>query len=135
MQNPITSSPVPSGTNNRAPKMSTDSVTYLALDFQALSTSPHHKLSTSSVTSDETGEYVQIDKEQTRPYKRPYRNGHRCGSPQDPPKMTNYGKNGHPMTSPLLCEFCSEYVCMFCMYGVVTHVCMKCDCKYVTVNK
>ncbi|ERE70349.1 GRB2-associated-binding protein 2 [Cricetulus griseus] len=45
MQKPMSSSPEPSGTNNPAPKKS---------------------LSTSSVTSDEKGEYVQIDEEKTQ---------------------------------------------------------------------
>ncbi|ERE67316.1 GRB2-associated-binding protein 2 [Cricetulus griseus] len=66
MQNPMSSSPVPSGTNNQAPKKSTGIVNYIALDFQPLSLSPHHKPSTSSVTLDDKVEYVQIDKEKTQ---------------------------------------------------------------------
>ncbi|OBS79768.1 hypothetical protein A6R68_22030, partial [Neotoma lepida] len=40
-------------------KKSTDNVDYLSLDFQPGSLSPHHKPSTSSVTSDEKANYVQ----------------------------------------------------------------------------
>uniref|UniRef100_A0A8C8UJK6 PH domain-containing protein n=1 Tax=Peromyscus maniculatus bairdii TaxID=230844 RepID=A0A8C8UJK6_PERMB len=60
------SSPVPSGTNSPAPKKSTGSVDYLALDFQPGSPSPHRKPSTSSVTSDEKVDYIQVDKEKTQ---------------------------------------------------------------------
>lgn len=60
MQNPVSASPVPSGTNSPAPKKSTGSVDYLALDFQPSSPSPHRKPSTSSVTSDEKVDYVQV---------------------------------------------------------------------------
>ncbi|EHH56615.1 hypothetical protein EGM_06065 [Macaca fascicularis] len=71
MQNPVSASPVPSGTNSPAPKKSTGSVDYLALDFQPSSPSPHRKVpgvepSTSSVTSDEKVDYVQVDKEKTQ---------------------------------------------------------------------
>ena len=66
MQNPMSSSPVSSGTNSQAPKKSTGNVNYIALDFQPVSQSPHRKPSTSSVASDEKGEYVQIDKEKTQ---------------------------------------------------------------------
>ncbi|ERE68271.1 GRB2-associated-binding protein 2 [Cricetulus griseus] len=66
IQNPMSSSPVPSGTNNPTPKKNTDNVNYIALDFQRVSQSPHHKPSTSSVASDEKGEYVQVDKEKTQ---------------------------------------------------------------------
>uniref|UniRef100_A0A2K5WAH9 GRB2 associated binding protein 2 n=1 Tax=Macaca fascicularis TaxID=9541 RepID=A0A2K5WAH9_MACFA len=66
MQNPVSASPVPSGTNSPAPKKSTGSVDYLALDFQPSSPSPHRKPSTSSVTSDEKVDYVQVDKEKTQ---------------------------------------------------------------------
>lgn len=66
MQNPVSASPVPSGTNSPAPKKSTGSVDYLALDFQPGSPSPHRKPSTSSVTSDEKVDYVQVDKEKTQ---------------------------------------------------------------------
>uniref|UniRef100_A0A5F8H474 GRB2 associated binding protein 2 n=1 Tax=Monodelphis domestica TaxID=13616 RepID=A0A5F8H474_MONDO len=44
MQNPVSASPVPSGTNSPAPKKSTGSVDYLALDFQPSSPSPHRKV-------------------------------------------------------------------------------------------
>ncbi|ERE72624.1 GRB2-associated-binding protein 2 [Cricetulus griseus] len=90
MQNPKSSSPVPSGTNSPDPKKSTGNVNYIALDFQPVSQSPHCKPSTSSVASDEKGEYVQVDKEKTQALQRPYRNGQRCGNPQDPPKMPSY---------------------------------------------
>nr|XP_053781335.1 GRB2-associated-binding protein 2 isoform X2 [Desmodus rotundus] len=66
MQNPVSASPLPSGTNSPAPKKSTGSVDYLALDFQPSSPSPHRKPSTSSVTSDEKVDYVQVDKEKTQ---------------------------------------------------------------------
>lgn len=62
----MSASPVPSGTNSPAPKKSTGSVDYLALDFQPGSPSPHRKPSTSSVTSDEKVDYVQVDKEKTQ---------------------------------------------------------------------
>ncbi|XP_023611694.1 LOW QUALITY PROTEIN: GRB2-associated-binding protein 2 [Myotis lucifugus] len=66
MQYPVSASPIPSGTNSPAPKKSTGSVDYLALDFQPSSPSPHRKPSTSSVTSDEKVDYVQVDKEKTQ---------------------------------------------------------------------
>ncbi|XP_065534931.1 GRB2-associated-binding protein 2 isoform X2 [Lathamus discolor] len=66
MQNPISASPVPSGTNSPAPKKSLGSVDYLALDFQPSSPGPHRKPSTSSVASDEKVDYVQVDKEKTQ---------------------------------------------------------------------
>ncbi|NXQ12464.1 GAB2 protein, partial [Peucedramus taeniatus] len=66
MQNPISASPVPSGTNSPAPKKSSGSVDYLALDFQPSSPGPHRKPSTSSVASDEKVDYVQVDKEKTQ---------------------------------------------------------------------
>ncbi|ERE72054.1 GRB2-associated-binding protein 2 [Cricetulus griseus] len=47
MQNPMSPSPVPSGTNNPAPKKSTGNANSIVLDFQALSPRPHHKPSTS----------------------------------------------------------------------------------------
>nr|XP_013808900.1 PREDICTED: GRB2-associated-binding protein 2 [Apteryx mantelli mantelli] len=65
-QNPISASPVPSGTNSPAPKKSSGSVDYLALDFQPSSPGPHRKPSTSSVASDEKVDYVQVDKEKTQ---------------------------------------------------------------------
>uniref|UniRef100_A0A8D0H761 GRB2 associated binding protein 2 n=1 Tax=Sphenodon punctatus TaxID=8508 RepID=A0A8D0H761_SPHPU len=66
MQNPVSASPIPSGTNSPAPKKSTGSVDYLALDFQPSSPGPHRKPSTSSVASDEKVDYVQVDKEKTQ---------------------------------------------------------------------
>ncbi|EGW14895.1 GRB2-associated-binding protein 2 [Cricetulus griseus] len=54
------------GINSQAPKKSTGNVNYIALDFQPISQSPHRKPSTSSVASDEKGEYVQVDKEKTQ---------------------------------------------------------------------
>ena len=66
-------------------KKSTGNVNYIALDFQPVSQSPHREPSTSSVTTDEKGECLQKGKKRPRPYKRPYRNGPRCSSPQDPP--------------------------------------------------
>ncbi|XP_053931968.1 GRB2-associated-binding protein 2 isoform X2 [Cuculus canorus] len=66
MQNPISASPVPSGTNSPAPKKSSGSVDYLALDFQPSSPGPHRKPSTSSAASDEKVDYVQVDKEKTQ---------------------------------------------------------------------
>ncbi|XP_015273255.1 PREDICTED: GRB2-associated-binding protein 2, partial [Gekko japonicus] len=66
MQNPVSASPIPSGTNSPATKKSTGSVDYLALDFQPSSPGPHRKPSTSSVASDEKVDYVQVDKEKTQ---------------------------------------------------------------------
>ncbi|XP_019379987.1 PREDICTED: GRB2-associated-binding protein 2 [Gavialis gangeticus] len=66
MQNPVSASPVPSGTNSPAPKKSSGSVDYLALDFQPSSPGPHRKPSTSSAASDEKVDYVQVDKEKTQ---------------------------------------------------------------------
>ncbi|XP_035293694.1 GRB2-associated-binding protein 2-like isoform X1 [Cricetulus griseus] len=66
MQNPMCSSPVPSGTNNPALKKNTGNVKYITLDFHPVSLSPHHKPSPSSVTSDEKVKYVQIDKIKTQ---------------------------------------------------------------------
>ena len=66
MQNPVSSSPVYSGTNSQAPKKSTGNVNYIALDFQLVSQSPHCKPSTSSVASEEKGKCVHIDKEKTQ---------------------------------------------------------------------
>ncbi|XP_060032666.1 GRB2-associated-binding protein 2 isoform X4 [Erinaceus europaeus] len=66
MQNPVSASPIASGTSSPAPKKSTGSVDYLALDFQPSSPSPHRKPSTSSITSDEKVDYVQVDKEKTQ---------------------------------------------------------------------
>ncbi|NWS98703.1 GAB2 protein, partial [Mionectes macconnelli] len=66
MQNPISASPVLSGTNSPAPKKSSGSLDYLALDFQLSSPGPHRKPSTSSVASDEKVDYVEVDKEKTQ---------------------------------------------------------------------
>nr|XP_060627201.1 GRB2-associated-binding protein 2 [Anolis sagrei ordinatus] len=66
MQNPISASPIPSGTSSPATKKSTGSVDYLALDFQPSSPGPHRKPSTSSAASDEKVDYVQVDKEKTQ---------------------------------------------------------------------
>ncbi|XP_035309680.1 GRB2-associated-binding protein 2-like [Cricetulus griseus] len=60
-QNSVSSSPVPSGTNNPALKKNTSNENYITLDFQPVSLSPHDKPSTSSVTSDEKVKYVQRD--------------------------------------------------------------------------
>ncbi|XP_040592693.1 GRB2-associated-binding protein 2-like [Mesocricetus auratus] len=66
MQNPVSASPVPSGTNSPALKKNTGNMDYLALDLQPGSPGPHHKPSTSSATSDEKTDYVQVDKEKTQ---------------------------------------------------------------------
>ncbi|EGW13646.1 GRB2-associated-binding protein 2 [Cricetulus griseus] len=58
--------PVPSGTNNPAPKKSTGNVNHIALDFQLFSLSPHLKASTSSVALNEKVEYAQVNKEKTQ---------------------------------------------------------------------
>ncbi|XP_071214061.1 GRB2-associated-binding protein 2 isoform X3 [Salvelinus alpinus] len=65
MQNPASTSPAVSGTSSPAPRKC-GNVDYLALDFQPGSPSPHRKPSTSSVTSDEKVDYVQVDKEKTQ---------------------------------------------------------------------
>ncbi|XP_064208199.1 GRB2-associated-binding protein 2-like isoform X1 [Anguilla rostrata] len=65
MQNPASTSPAVSSTSSPAPRKCRN-VDYLALDFQPGSPSPHRKPSTSSVTSDEKVDYVQVDKEKTR---------------------------------------------------------------------
>ncbi|XP_003968704.1 GRB2-associated-binding protein 2 isoform X1 [Takifugu rubripes] len=65
MQNPVSTSPAVSGTSSPAPRKC-GNVDYLALDFQPGSPSPHRKPSTSSVTSDEKVDYVQVDKEKTQ---------------------------------------------------------------------
>ncbi|ERE72726.1 GRB2-associated-binding protein 2 [Cricetulus griseus] len=100
MQNPMSSSPVFSGTNSPDPKKSTGNVNYIALDFQPVSQSPHCKPSTSTVASDENGKYVQVDKEKTQALQRPFRNGQRCGSPQDSPKMPSYVNRAKHPTRP-----------------------------------
>ncbi|XP_066476661.1 GRB2-associated-binding protein 2 isoform X2 [Tiliqua scincoides] len=66
MQNPVSASPIPSGTNSPATRKCTGNVDYLALDFQPSSPGPHRKPSTSSVASDEKVDYVQVDKEKTQ---------------------------------------------------------------------
>ncbi|XP_035309424.1 GRB2-associated-binding protein 2-like [Cricetulus griseus] len=66
MQNLTSSSPLPSGTNNPAPKKSTGNVNYIDPDFQKPSPSPQHKPSTSSLISDKKGVYVQIDEEKNQ---------------------------------------------------------------------
>ncbi|KAA0702336.1 GRB2-associated-binding protein 2 GRB2-associated binder 2 [Triplophysa tibetana] len=65
MQNPASTSPAMSGTSSPAPR-NCGNVDYLALDFQPGSPGPHRKPSTSSVTSDEKVDYVQVDKEKTQ---------------------------------------------------------------------
>ncbi|KAM6973738.1 LOW QUALITY PROTEIN: GRB2-associated-binding protein 2 [Aplochiton taeniatus] len=65
MQNPASTSPAVSGTSSPAPRKC-GNVDYLALHFQPASPSPHRKPSTSSVTSDEKVDYVQVDKEKTQ---------------------------------------------------------------------
>ncbi|XP_063060852.1 GRB2-associated-binding protein 2 isoform X2 [Engraulis encrasicolus] len=65
MQNPASTSPAVSGTSSPAARKC-GNVDYLALDFQPGSPSPHRKPSTSSVTSDEKVDYVQVDKEKTQ---------------------------------------------------------------------
>ncbi|XP_033832927.1 GRB2-associated-binding protein 2 isoform X2 [Periophthalmus magnuspinnatus] len=63
--NPASTSPAVSGTSSPAPRQC-GNVDYLALDFQPGSPSPNRKPSTSSVTSDEKVDYVQVDKEKTQ---------------------------------------------------------------------
>ncbi|XP_028977953.1 GRB2-associated-binding protein 2 isoform X2 [Esox lucius] len=63
--NPASTSPAVSGTSSPASRKC-GNVDYLALDFQPGSPSPHRKPSTSSVTSDEKVDYVQVDKEKTQ---------------------------------------------------------------------
>ncbi|CAB1348401.1 unnamed protein product [Coregonus sp. 'balchen'] len=65
LTNPASTSPAVSGTSSPAPRKC-GNVDYLALDFQPGSPSPHRKPSTSSVTSDEKVDYVQVDKEKTQ---------------------------------------------------------------------
>ncbi|KAJ8368622.1 hypothetical protein SKAU_G00086500 [Synaphobranchus kaupii] len=64
-QNPSSTSPAVSGTSSPAPRKC-GNVDYLDLDFQPGSLSPHRKPSTSSVTSDEKVDYVQVDKKKTQ---------------------------------------------------------------------
>ncbi|KAI4901375.1 hypothetical protein NFI96_014167 [Prochilodus magdalenae] len=65
MQNPASTSPAVSGTSSPAPRKC-GNVDYLSLDFQPGSPGPHRKPSTSSATSDEKVDYVQVDKEKTQ---------------------------------------------------------------------
>ncbi|KAJ8405898.1 hypothetical protein AAFF_G00313350, partial [Aldrovandia affinis] len=65
MQNPASTSPAVSSTSSPAPRKCRN-VDYLALDFQPGSPSPHRKPSTSSATSDEKVDYVQVDKKKTQ---------------------------------------------------------------------
>ncbi|CAI5692949.1 GRB2-associated-binding protein 2 isoform X3 [Oreochromis niloticus] len=65
MQNPASTSPAVSGTSSPAPRKC-GNVDYLALEFQPGTPNPHRKPSTSSVTSDEKVDYVQVDKEKTQ---------------------------------------------------------------------
>ncbi|XP_062872852.1 GRB2-associated-binding protein 2 [Trichomycterus rosablanca] len=65
MQNPASTSPAMSGTSSPASRKG-GNVDYLALDFQSGSPGPHRKPSTSSATSDEKVDYVQVDKEKTQ---------------------------------------------------------------------
>uniref|UniRef100_UPI00398F1C4C GRB2-associated-binding protein 2 n=1 Tax=Pristiophorus japonicus TaxID=55135 RepID=UPI00398F1C4C len=65
MQNPISTSPMNAVMGSPVTRK-TGSVDYLSLDFQPRSPSPHRKPSTSSVTSDEKVDYVQVDKERTQ---------------------------------------------------------------------
>ncbi|KAJ8275848.1 hypothetical protein COCON_G00076000 [Conger conger] len=65
MQNPSSTSPAVSSTSSPAPRKCRN-VDYLALDFQPGSPGPHRKPSTSSVTSEEKVDYVQVDKEKTQ---------------------------------------------------------------------
>uniref|UniRef100_A0A3B4FS84 GRB2 associated binding protein 2 n=1 Tax=Pundamilia nyererei TaxID=303518 RepID=A0A3B4FS84_9CICH len=65
MQNPASTSPAMSGTSSPAPRKC-GNVDYLALEFQPGTPNPHRKPSTSSVTSDEKVDYVQVDKEKTQ---------------------------------------------------------------------
>ncbi|EGW01768.1 GRB2-associated-binding protein 2 [Cricetulus griseus] len=92
----MSSSPVSSGTNSPDPKESTGNVNYIALDFQPVSQSPHRKPSTSSVASDEKGEYVQVDKEKTQALQKTIQEWTKMRQSSDPPKMPSYGKDGHP---------------------------------------
>ncbi|XP_063349932.1 GRB2-associated-binding protein 2 isoform X2 [Pelmatolapia mariae] len=63
--NPASTSPAVSGTSSPAPRKC-GNVDYLALEFQPGTPNPHRKPSTSSVTSDEKVDYVQVDKEKTQ---------------------------------------------------------------------
>ncbi|XP_072433764.1 GRB2-associated-binding protein 2 isoform X1 [Chiloscyllium punctatum] len=65
MQNPISTSPMNAVTGSPGARKP-GSVDYLSLDFQPSSPGPHRKPSTSSVTSDEKVDYVQVDKERTQ---------------------------------------------------------------------
>ncbi|XP_051882180.1 GRB2-associated-binding protein 2 isoform X2 [Pristis pectinata] len=63
--NPISTSPMNAVTGSPITRK-IGSVDYLSLDFQPSSPGPHRKPSTSSVTSDEKVDYVQVDKERTQ---------------------------------------------------------------------
>ncbi|XP_043547605.1 GRB2-associated-binding protein 2 isoform X2 [Chiloscyllium plagiosum] len=63
--NPISTSPMNAVTGSPGARKP-GSVDYLSLDFQPSSPGPHRKPSTSSVTSDEKVDYVQVDKERTQ---------------------------------------------------------------------
>lgn len=65
MQNPVSTSPANSGTSSPAPRKCVN-IDYLDLDFKPNSPIPHRKPSTSSITSDEKVDYVQVDKEKTQ---------------------------------------------------------------------
>ncbi|MEJ1283896.1 ubiquitin-conjugating enzyme E2D N-terminal like 1 [Cricetulus griseus] len=86
MKNPMSSSPVSSGTNNPAPKKSTGNVNYTALDFHPVSPSPHFKPSTLSVALDEKGEYVQVDKEKTQALQKTIQDWKKMWQSSRPPK-------------------------------------------------
>ncbi|MBN3281977.1 GAB2 protein, partial [Polyodon spathula] len=64
-QNPVSTSPANSGTSSPASRKCVN-VDYLDLDFKPNSPIPHRKPSTSSITSDEKVDYVQVDKEKTQ---------------------------------------------------------------------
>ncbi|XP_076832987.1 GRB2-associated-binding protein 2 isoform X1 [Brachyhypopomus gauderio] len=63
--NPASASPAVSEASSPAPR-TCGNVDYLALDFQSSSPGPHRKPSTSSATSEEKVDYVQVDKEKTQ---------------------------------------------------------------------
>ncbi|XP_069747095.1 GRB2-associated-binding protein 2 isoform X2 [Narcine bancroftii] len=63
--NPISTSPMNAVTGSPITRK-TGNIDYLSLDFQPSSPGPHRKPSTSSVTSDEKVDYVQVDKERTQ---------------------------------------------------------------------
>ncbi|XP_059820478.1 GRB2-associated-binding protein 2 isoform X2 [Hypanus sabinus] len=63
--NPMSTSPMNAVTGSPITRK-TGNVDYLSLDFQPSSPGPHRKPSTSSMTSDEKVDYVQVDKERTQ---------------------------------------------------------------------